>query len=120
MKTKTNACAGGLAQHTPGPWKLDGLTVKGPPRKWPGQDPHYVQCAAAEIVAHVPSQPGCYQEYPLDIAKANARLIAAAPDLLAALKFVLPSIRRANKEDSDWCGDLSKVEAAIAKTVVSP
>ena len=56
-------------RHTPGPWRIGdaGFTVFGPPK--PG--------ALAETIAPVKS-------------RANARLIAAAPDLLAALQAALP------------------------------
>jgi hypothetical protein len=55
-------------QHTPGPWRIGdaGFTVFGPPK--PG--------ALAETIAPVKS-------------RANARLIAAAPEMLAALEALL-------------------------------
>ena len=54
-------------QHTPGPWRIGdaGFTVFGPPK--PG--------ALPETIAPVKN-------------RANARLIAAAPELLAALEAV--------------------------------
>ena len=54
--------------HTPGPWRVGdaGRTVFGPPNGQP----------SPETVANVRS-------------RENARLIAAAPELLAALQFVL-------------------------------
>jgi hypothetical protein len=55
-------------QHTPGPWRIGdaGFTVFGPPN--PG--------ALPETIAPTKS-------------RANARLIAAAPELLAALQSIL-------------------------------
>ena len=55
-------------QHTPGPWRIGdaGFTVFGPPK--PG--------ALAETIAPVKS-------------RANARLIAAAPDMLEACRLFI-------------------------------
>lgn len=76
--------------HTPGPWFLDhygGVTANG------------------EDVAHVVGAYGCVEN------EANARLIAAAPDLLAALRGLFDNSTRA-----DWPTDLYQAaEAAIAK-----
>jgi len=80
------------SQHTPGPWRIGdaGFTVFGPPK--PG--------ALPETIAPVKN-------------RANARLIAAAPDLLAALEALL---------DRDPAPPLEKIgavyvnaRAAIAK-----
>ena len=54
------------AQHTPGPWTTDGVLIKSP----------------SGLIAHV---------YP-DNGDANARLIAAAPELLAVLRRVQPHL----------------------------
>lgn len=58
-------------KHTPGPWrvdggKLEGLTVR----------------AGAMAIATIPG-------YGVGVRNDNARLIAAAPELLEALKFVM-------------------------------
>ena len=63
-------------KHTPGPWKHGGIYVTSN-----GVPDRFVR-ASSGIVA--------YCEGPIDEARANARLIAAAPDLLEALQG-LPS-----------------------------
>jgi hypothetical protein len=64
-------------QHTPGPWRIGdaGFTVFGPPK--PG--------ALPETIAPVKN-------------RANARLIAAAPELLEVLEDVLPWLQKAEAE----------------------
>lgn len=75
--------------HTPGPWTLSGNIVNGP---------HY----AVAIVGGI---------YPTQ--DANARLIAAAPELLAALKMARTAfVRRSNSYHSNF---LDELNAAIAK-----
>ena len=58
-----------MSAHTPGPWGLDGNLIEGP-------DGERVACITA-YSRRTPKQ------------KANARLIAAAPDLLEALRMVM-------------------------------
>ncbi len=65
------------ATHTPAPWTLEPPSVIGHADVRFGVKGQYDGCAI--IVANV----GKY-----DIADANAKLVAAAPDLLAALKHV--------------------------------
>lgn len=76
--------------HTPGPW-------------FPTSDEHYVSPAAnlGTLIAilHEAEEDGEAER------RANARLIAAAPDLLEALKMCVI-------ERSEW---LSEARAAIAK-----
>jgi hypothetical protein len=68
-------------QHTPGPWTAllhtgNGVTV--------GRDDDWT-------ITGADGQSVCWEGGPNDHADANARLIAAAPDLLAALSSILPS-----------------------------
>lgn len=85
--------------HTPGPWTIHG---------WGDGD--YEVNAASETVCNVPG----FDDETVDVDKAedNARLIAAAPELLAALKQCLLRLRVDCEEDSDLRED---AEAAIAK-----
>lgn len=72
------------AKHTPGPWMM----------------PHFADdsatCNCTSVLSDSQHGMGCIatvphgdENEPLEIAKANARLIAAAPDLLEALKDLL-------------------------------
>ena len=85
-----------MSAHTPGPWGLDGNLIEGP-------DGERVACITA-YSRRTPKQ------------KANARLIAAAPELLEALRGLL------NAPDPDEVEDATprfravmKAHAAIAK-----
>jgi hypothetical protein len=86
--------------HTPAPWRAD---------KLPSGDYRIIYNATKNWLAKV------YCDGESDAAKADARLIAAAPELLAALKFTL----------TDPCfvllGSVTKDEvyAAIAKATGS-
>jgi hypothetical protein len=83
-----------MAKHTPGPWFLDddGRIFDTPDR---GQ-------LVAEVATADPAEPPAEEDV------ANARLIAAAPDLLAALEKVVAISDR--KHDA-W----DEARAAIAK-----
>lgn len=88
-----------MSKHTPGPWGLDGNLIEGP-------DGERVACITA-YSRRTPKQ------------KANARLIAAAPEMLAALQAVLAEIEgpdRPHSTDSWLPSHLAhQVRAAIAK-----
>lgn len=95
--------------HTPGPWK-HGKTISGNLGVWATPLQYHVLDASA---------PG------ID-AEANARLIASAPDLLAALQAVsgkLASLstltpaefKRARMEARAWAAELESARSAIAK-----
>ena len=66
-----------MAQHTPGPWMIGDESR--------GDDPRMVYCddATGQRVADCT---GKYLFHSQEMMRANARLIAAAPDMLAALK----------------------------------
>jgi hypothetical protein len=86
-------------KHTPGPWRIGdaGMTVFGPK----------VEGKLADIVAQL-FRPKTTAES--QIRKANARLIAAAPDLLEACRAGL-SVCEA--ESANWQAEI--IRAAIAK-----
>lgn len=91
-----------MSKHTPGPWfiedgrtkKIDHLNVFHVNDKTPG--------AASSVIAKVTCRLTWYEEQ-----TANARLIAAAPDLLAALE----ALRERGHTDATWM----LAERAIAK-----
>lgn len=70
--------------HTPGPWDFAGgdMTV-------------HANRLALEICRHIGGHAEAYSNDQEEERIANARLIAAAPELLAALRFVLPVLERA-------------------------
>lgn len=82
-----------LVVHTPGPWLID-ERIAAPQRS--------SAIVAGELVIADTTRIWNY--------KANARLIAAAPDMLEALKFV----RRIWAAD-DTCEEIRLIDAAIAK-----
>lgn len=99
-----------MSKHTPGPWWLgrdpchyDSLTsISG------GSDSNGGIRSVAEVGGH-----------DVDEAEANARLIAAAPDLLAACEAALVQVTRDNDErgvpTNEHRGTQWMLEAAIAK-----
>lgn len=70
-------------QHTPGPWQVDGNVIRGD-----AQGNGSVSVACILDVAYP------YGRWAGESAKANARLIAAAPDLLESLQEVLPMLEQ--------------------------
>lgn len=78
-------------KHTPGPWVNDGGPIVSLPRQGPG----YVH-----VIASVPG------------GNANARLIAAAPELLEACLALIKS--------DDLQAAIDKARAAIAKAQAVP
>ena len=95
--TDTDFEAPAAASHTPGPWAIYSLTVSGETTVWVRCDSRVI----ADLVTDGPS------------VEADARLIAAAPDLLAALKAL--------HHQCDYMGapadhpDMLAAAAAIAK-----
>lgn len=89
-------------KHTPGPWFIDGDDIRAPDGD---DDPWYV----AEVIT------GCG---PGDATPANARLIAAAPDLLEALKDAQKAIRELRDQGAPtayWDDIEAANKAAISK-----
>jgi len=90
------------AQHTPGPWAII-VDV-------PGAAVGY-----RAIVKNNDGQPGDIICNPSPMGEANARLIAAAPDLLAALQMVDRIWSNDQTANIDPESPLAIVRAAIAK-----
>lgn len=93
------------AAHTPGPWRVGdaGFTVFGPKREAPSP-------------VRIATMPGIGTPIPTDAVRANARLIAAAPDLLAACEDAAESLARLPDVDGAWRATcLAQLRAAIAR-----
>ncbi|MFC4923622.1 hypothetical protein [Delftia deserti] len=96
-------------KHTPGPWEATGNFVRSPMHQPEGlpRGVQIVECRDGYFLPHT------------EEAKANARLIAAAPDMLAALRDVVAVMER------DLAGlvvirpELTAARAAIAKATGS-
>lgn len=87
MRTHTTQTIKQTGQHTPGPWKLS----EGDTALW-GTSPLRARVRLANIIRHAPMN-GIDSE-------ANARLIAAAPELLEALQGLL----RVIDAEQEACG----------------
>jgi|SanBayMetagenome_1026888.scaffolds.fasta_scaffold00750_8 hypothetical protein len=95
-----------MSKHTPGPWFYAESEVGTP----------FVDSESVGDLSAV--------ALPLDEQKANAHLIAAAPDLLAALEDLLPDLQcwcdvaftaRGKHQPNTLCHHEENVKAAIAK-----
>lgn len=98
-----------LVEHTPGPWSFAPQTEKGSTLA-PDIFPFQIETedwVLAEIYGDVTALQGA-------VAQANARLIAAAPDLLKALIWAEAAIAPFSKDPQEKSGILM-VRAAIAK-----
>jgi len=97
--------------HTPGPWTYNGIN-------------HAVYAVYDESAYSVANCTKNAVGTPEDHADANCRLIAAAPELLAALKRAVPWLGLAAAENlqidcanpGDLLATLDRAAAAIAKT----
>jgi hypothetical protein len=94
-----------MSQHTPGPWQVDAedsdLFHQDEARFW----------INADGLQHIG-----YVDGPRTAERiANARLIAAAPDLLAALKAIEFQVRQGKVFERDAC--ITQARAAIAKAI---
>lgn len=85
-------------KHTPGPWYANGIVVR----------PANVDRNPCIAVADD-------QDRLRDEQEANARLIAAAPELLEALRNLLEDAIALGIEDSDRSGSAIEAKAALAK-----
>lgn len=96
-----------MAKHTPGPWVVE--ENSSPPLIW-GND---YEKPVAEVELH-----RSYADYVDGEAQANARLIAAAPDMLEALENLVAkynAMQDGNIGAQLTNGDFFAARAAIAK-----
>jgi len=107
--------AGGvvLTQHTPGPWHI--VSAADPIEKT-------IMFSFGGFVGdgdNAPIATTCTSSYSDEtrpaVALANARLIAAAPDLLAALEKLIGDVRDIHDIDTIMYDDVLNARAAIAK-----
>lgn len=90
--TKEGEAMASETRHTPGPWAQDG----GSKRLIWGE------CDGRDVLVADLAVPGISKARPtLDEQLANARLIAAAPDMLAALRIYFSEPERFHKAASD-------------------
>ena len=98
------------AQHTPGPWKVDEVGRHFDEEYLRLHNRFKLVGKEMDNIAYIPE---IHPE-----AEANARLIAAAPDLLSACEFTLARLRDMTTEDFSKGGDKMAREElvkAIAK-----
>lgn len=75
-------------QHTPGPWSYQGIGPVFDVTAQAGRTAKYI----GHFIARLPATIAGFEPIPEDAREANARLIAAAPDLLAAAELSLRNI----------------------------
>ncbi len=102
-----------MSAHTPGPWKAvaldtgariqsDETNFKGRPVAWVGPN-DTIQLPGGKVMERMDAE-----------AKANARLIAAAPDLLEALRNIL-EIGKRDTSNPKYDGYFEAARAVLAK-----
>ena len=94
------------AQHTPGPWEI-----------YTGKKLEYWRGDGTEIMGPDGrvADSYCNSLRRLDECQANARLIAAAPDLLETLRAIAPLLGRLGVNNDEAWGAFSRVIATITK-----
>lgn len=99
-----------MGQHTQGPWIVN-------------LDPRYPNepCIDAVIDGVVWHIALCHNAAGPDdgSAEANARLIAAAPELLASLKDALPALRAEVEKQTTASGERPAIESVTQRTALS-
>lgn len=102
------------SKHTPGPWKVIKSEMHGEPMLYVGTPQSTTDFTLGGLEKHAAYiLGGCPSE-----TEANARLIAAAPELLAAAKLVMlvnPGAVYLNGTDGERYAEFDKLAAAIAK-----
>lgn len=96
-----------MSAHTPGPW-IETCS--------PENADYYERSVGVQAVGYVQSIADIYAMADAEMSKANTRLVAAAPEMLAALHAacgLLPTVEEARGEHQRRV--ITKMRAAIAK-----
>jgi len=116
-----------MTQHTPGPWEVEYATDSKEPRGCPTpgacSSPVCLTNIVAPVspwttsalpgsvvVAYVPNWPACPNEE-----RGNARLIAAAPELLAVIRESVHEIERLAHKATACLGIVERARALLAR-----
>ena len=94
-----------MPKHTQGPWRLNGYQVER-------------DIGIARTIATVAPRRQIGTDYAApdaDTAMANARLIAAAPDLMAALQGLAWAVSGIEYVETEYAEQVAQARAAIAK-----
>ncbi len=104
-------------RHTPGPWTISGQLIIGPPEAFPNPKAQPMGRKIAEVYWDWGGDKGATERRTqwFPEADANARLIAAAPELLAALKLFMEQYDIAGDEGRGSRPEIAAARAAIAK-----
>jgi hypothetical protein len=98
-----------ILKHTPGPWKAS----KDLKRYW-------IESSTPKVLGGHAVAEVTDDDCDSDEAQANARLIAAAPDLLAALKQVLKHVEDPTVDRvPEWCCTLCATYRGIARDAIA-
>jgi len=73
-------------KHTPGPWTISGQLINGAPEPRPNPKVKPYPHTVTAVCWNFDGDRGATGDLPWPIAEANARLIAAAPELLEACR----------------------------------
>lgn len=95
-----------MSKHTSGPWRVK---TSGSEDDFVTRSVHGARSPGGDEVAFVTT--GSYND---DVEAANARLIAAAPELLAALSELVACVKGGGSDADTWQA-LRDADAAIAK-----
>lgn len=98
------------AQHTPGPWHRNIPPASKYPTVWAGRNTH-----VAAISPGAPRRSGNGCSMSEEEQEANINLIAAAPEILAALKVMVEAYGEAEVDAADQPSMVREAMRAIAK-----
>lgn len=107
-------------QHTPGPWTVQDFNADDlqSPSRFEGP---VVVYAESDCDIHPVADCSCNHTCrAADEAQANARLIAAAPDLLEAASALLADVRRRYPGEELRCPFMRALDAAMTKATGEP